>query len=35
MAVERFLRLLRKEDTGAHGSQGGILEDLALAYEVC
>ena len=34
MAVEHFLRLLRREDTGVAGSQNMILEDMALAYEV-
>ncbi|KAL7419589.1 hypothetical protein Q5752_005501 [Cryptotrichosporon argae] len=34
VAVEHFLRLLQREDTGAAGSQGMVLEDLALAYEV-
>lgn len=34
VAVEHFLRILRKEDTSMPGSQGGILEDLSLAYEV-
>ena len=34
VAVEHFLRLLRKEDTGVAGSQGGVLEDMSLAYEV-
>ena len=34
VAVEHFLRLLRKEDTGVAGSQNMILEDMALAYAV-
>jgi len=34
VAVEHFLRLLRREDTGVAGSQNMILEDMALAYEV-
>lgn len=34
VAVEHFLRLLRREDTGVPGSQNMILEDMALAYEV-
>ncbi|OCF34119.1 hypothetical protein I316_04067 [Kwoniella heveanensis BCC8398] len=33
VAVEHFLRLLRREDTGVPGSQGGPLQDMALAYE--
>jgi hypothetical protein len=33
VAVEHFLRLLRKDES-ALGSQGMVLEDLALAYEV-
>ncbi|KAK8861544.1 hypothetical protein IAR55_002366 [Kwoniella newhampshirensis] len=33
VAVEHFLRLLRREDTGVSGSQAGPLEDMALAYE--
>ncbi|WWC60272.1 uncharacterized protein I303_102840 [Kwoniella dejecticola CBS 10117] len=33
VAVERFLRLLRREDTGVPGSQGGPLQDMAQAYE--
>lgn len=33
VAVEHFLRLLLREDTAAAGSQGMVLEDLALAYE--
>ncbi|WWD16547.1 hypothetical protein CI109_100974 [Kwoniella shandongensis] len=33
VAVEHFLRLLRREDTGVPGSQAGPLEDMALAYE--
>ena len=34
MAVEHFLRLLRRDDTGVPGSQDGVLADMALAYEV-
>jgi hypothetical protein len=34
LAVAHFLRLLRKDETGEPGSQGMVLEDLALAYEV-
>nr|XP_019050343.1 hypothetical protein I302_00772 [Kwoniella bestiolae CBS 10118]OCF29273.1 hypothetical protein I302_00772 [Kwoniella bestiolae CBS 10118] len=33
VAVEHFLRLLRREDTGVPGSQGGPLQDMAQAYE--
>ncbi|TYJ59142.1 hypothetical protein B9479_000131 [Cryptococcus floricola] len=33
VAVEHFLRLLRKEDTTGLGSQSGPLQDLELAYE--
>ncbi|WVQ79020.1 hypothetical protein IAT38_001112 [Cryptococcus sp. DSM 104549] len=33
VAVEHFLRLLRKENTGVPGSQAGPLQDMALAYE--
>ncbi|WVO13310.1 hypothetical protein L204_100923 [Cryptococcus depauperatus] len=33
IAVEHFLRLLKKEETTVIGSQGGILEDMKLAYE--
>ncbi|WVR03860.1 hypothetical protein IAU60_000858 [Kwoniella sp. DSM 27419] len=33
VAVEHFLRLLRREDTGVPGSQAGPLQDMALAYE--
>lgn len=33
VAVEHFLRLLQREDTAASGSQGMVLEDMALAYE--
>ena len=34
LAVEHFLRLLRKDDTGVPGSQDGVLEDMSLAYKV-
>ncbi|OCF74953.1 hypothetical protein I204_03799 [Kwoniella mangroviensis CBS 8886] len=33
VAVEHFLRLLRREDTGVPGSQAGPLQDMAQAYE--
>lgn len=33
VAVEHFLRLLKKENTGVPGSQAGPLQDMALAYE--
>ncbi|ORY24398.1 ER-golgi trafficking TRAPP I complex 85 kDa subunit-domain-containing protein [Naematelia encephala] len=33
VAVEHFLRLLRREENGVPGSQGMVLEDMALAYE--
>ncbi|WVQ74505.1 hypothetical protein IAR50_004106 [Cryptococcus sp. DSM 104548] len=33
VAVEHFLRLLRKEETKGPGSQSGPLQDLELAYE--
>lgn len=33
-AVEHFLRLLKRENTGVPGSQAGPLQDMALAYEV-
>ncbi|KIR27984.1 hypothetical protein I309_02978 [Cryptococcus deuterogattii LA55] len=32
-AVEHFLRLLKRENTGVPGSQAGPLQDMALAYE--
>jgi hypothetical protein len=35
VAVEHFLRLLRREDTGVPGSQAMVLADMSLAFEVC
>lgn len=34
-AVQHFLGLLARNDTGFPGSQAGPLQDMELAYEVC